>query len=276
VPLLAAHQLGNFQSISNSILAFIAFGLVASSVYLLNDLADVEDDRHHKKKRHRPFAAGNLSQIHGWITWPALLTLGFLLSNFPGGPPLRFSLCLAVYFTLTVLYSFKLKQIPIVDVLALAMLYTLRIIAGAAAISVPLSFWLLSFSMFFFTSLAFIKRYSELHSAKDDGQSGTLRGRGYQPQDLNLVSSLGASSGYTAVLVLALYIQDSHTASLYSKPAIIWLACPVLLFWISRAWLIAHRGHMHEDPIVFALKDKTSWIVAGLFGAVFILAKVVA
>jgi 4-hydroxybenzoate polyprenyltransferase/phosphoserine phosphatase len=276
VPLLAAHQLSDFQSLSNSIIAFMAFGLVASSVYLLNDLADVEDDRHHKKKRHRPFAAGNLSQIHGWIAWPTLLTLGFLLSNLPGGPPLQFSLCLAVYVTLTVLYSFKLKQIPIVDVLALAMLYTLRIIAGAAAISVPLSFWLLSFSMFFFTSLAFIKRYSELHSAKNDGKSGNLRGRGYQPQDLNLVSSLGASSGYTAVLVLALYIQDSHTASLYSKPAIIWLACPVLLFWISRAWLIAHRGLMHEDPIVFALKDKTSWLVAGLFAAVFVLAKVVA
>jgi hypothetical protein len=129
--------------------------------------------------------------------------------------------------------------------------------------------------MFIFLSLAFIKRYIELRAARDAGKVGILRGRGYDPQDLELVSSLGGSAGYTAVLVLALYIQDSHTASLYAKPTIIWLACPLLLFWISRAWLIAHRGHMHDDPIVFALKDRLSWVIVALFGAVFVLAKVV-
>ena len=159
--------------------------------------------------------------------------------------------------------------------LTLAALYTMRIVAGAAAIAVPLSFWLLSFSMFLFLSLAFVKRYSELRVARDAGKSGVLRGRGYDPQDLELVSSLGGSAGYTAVLVLALYIQDSHTASLYATPTFIWLACPLLLFWISRAWLIAHRGNMHDDPIVFALKDRVSWVVAVLFAAVFVLAKVV-
>jgi 4-hydroxybenzoate polyprenyltransferase len=182
---------------------------------------------------------------------------------------------MVVYFLLTIAYSLRLKQIPIVDVLTLAMLYTLRIIAGAAAIAVPLSFWLLSFSMFIFLSLAFIKRYSELRAARDVGKVGILRGRGYDTQDLELVSSLGGSAGYTAVLVLALYIQDAHTASLYATPTIIWLACPLLLFWISRAWLIAHRGHMHDDPIVFALKDRLSWAIVALFVAVFVLAKVV-
>jgi 4-hydroxybenzoate polyprenyltransferase len=201
--------------------------------------------------------------------------LAFALAGLTGGLPGRFTASLGGYFVLTVAYSLRLKQIPIVDVLTLAMLYTMRIIAGAAAIAVPLSFWLLSFSMFVFLSLAFIKRYSELRAARDAGQVGILRGRGYDPQDLELVSSLGGSAGYTAVLVLALYIQDSHTASLYATPTIIWLACPLLLFWISRAWLIAHRGNMHDDPIVFALKDRLSWVIVALFIAVFVLAKAV-
>ena len=161
-----------------------------------------------------------------------------------------------------------------IDVLTLAGLYTLRIIAGAAAIAVPLTFWLLSFSMFLFLSLAFIKRYSELKTARAEGQNTALRGRGYNPHDLDLIANLGGSAGYTGVLVLALYIQDAHTASLYATPQFIWLACPILLYWISRAWLIAHRGQMHDDPIVFALKDRVSWAVAALFAAVFVLAKV--
>jgi 4-hydroxybenzoate polyprenyltransferase/phosphoserine phosphatase len=275
IPLLAAHQYMNALSVMQALLAFVVFGLTASSVYLLNDLVDVADDRHHARKRHRPLASGNLSLLHGWVAWPALLILAIVLAWPVGDLPWRFMVSMAVYLVLTVAYSFRLKQAPIVDVLALAMLYTLRIIAGATAIAVPLSFWLLSFSTFIFLSLAFIKRYSELRAARDAGQDGILRGRGYEPQDFELVASLGGSAGYIAVLVLALYIQDSHTASLYATPAIIWLACPLLLFWISRAWLIAHRGNMHDDPIVFALKDRLSWVVVALFGAVFVLAKVV-
>ena len=159
--------------------------------------------------------------------------------------------------------------------LALASLYTLRIIAGAAAISVPLSFWLLTFSMFIFLSLAFIKRFSELKSARQANSDGPLRGRGYEQQDLELVSTMGIGSGYLAVLVLALYIQDSRTSELYHTPQLIWLACPILLFWISRAWLITHRGHMHDDPIVFAIKDRMSWLVGLCFLGVFALAKII-
>ena len=268
IPLLAAHRYGDNDSVLQALLAFVVFGLAASSVYLLNDIVDVADDRYHSRKRNRPFAAGDLGLMHGWLAWPLLLMLAFMLPAW--ALPWQFTTALATYFVLTLVYSLRLKLVPVVDVLMLA-----GLIAGAAAIAVPLSFWLLSFSMFLFLSLAFIKRYSELRAARAMGHIKALRGRGYEPQDLELVSSLGGNAGYIAVLVLALYIQDSHTASLYATPTFIWLACPLLLYWISRAWLIAHRGHMHDDPIVFAIKDRISWLVAALFGVVFVLAKVV-
>jgi 4-hydroxybenzoate polyprenyltransferase len=188
--------------------------------------------------------------------------------------PFYFTICLGVYFVLTVAYSFHLKQLAVFDVLTLAALYTLRIIAGAVAIDVAVSFWLLLFSMFIFFSLALIKRYSELKAARESGKSGVLRGRGYQPDDLELVSSLGGSSGFIAVLVLALYIQEGQTAGLYATPQLVWLACPVMMYWISRAWLITHRGRMHDDPIVFALKDKVSWGVGTFLLVVLVLARV--
>ena len=183
---------------------------------------------------------------------------------------------LAVYFCLTVAYSLRLKQTAMVDVLSLAALYTLRIVAGAAAIAVPLSFWLLAFSMFMFLSLACIKRYSELKWAHVEGKEEQIPGRGYVPADFEEVAILGVAAGYNAVMVLALYIQDSHTAELYRRPEIIWLVCPLLLYWISRVWLFAHRGWMNEDPIVFALKDRMSWWIGLLVGAAFILAGVIA
>lgn len=273
VPLLAAQQYGNWHDILLALLAFFVFGLTASSVYLLNDLVDVADDRHHPRKKHRPFASGSLSLLHGWLAWPGFLVVAFALASFL--LPLSFVAALSIYFVSTLAYSFNLKKRAMIDVLTLAGLYTLRIIAGAAAVSVPLSFWLLTFSMFIFLSLAFIKRFSELKIARDKGREGNLRGRGYAHDDLEVVSSMGTSSGYLAVLVLALYIQDSHTATLYRTPQFIWLACPLLLYWISRAWLIAHRGQMHDDPIVFALKDAKSWVVAICFVFVFGLARLV-
>lgn len=272
VPLMAAHQYLDSQRDIYSVLAFVIFSLTASSVYLLNDLADVQDDRLHVRKCNRPFANGSLSLIIGWFAWPSLLLMSALLSL--SLMPALFSFCLLVYFLLTVSYSLHLKQLAVVDVLTLAALYTLRIIAGAAAIDVSVSFWLLLFSMFVFLSLALIKRYSELLVARGAGKTGALRGRGYEPEDLALVSSLGGSSGFIAVLVLALYIQDGQAAHLYATPQIIWLACPALLFWISRAWLIAHRGRMHDDPIVFALKDRVSWGIGVFMVAVFVLARI--
>lgn len=272
VPLMAAHQYADVQRDVLALMAFVIFSLTASSVYLLNDMVDVQDDRHHKRKRHRPFASGALSLIMGWVAWPALLIVAAALSVL--FMPMLFTASLAVYFVLTLAYSLLLKQLAVVDVLTLAGLYTLRLIAGAAAVGVAASFWLLLFSMFIFLSLALIKRYSELKSARDAGQTGVLRGRGYEPDDLELVSSLGGSSGFIAVLVLALYIQDGQAAQFYAMPQLIWLACPVMLFWISRAWLIAHRGRMHDDPIVFALKDKVSWGVGAFMVGVLALARV--
>lgn len=272
IPLLAAHRYGEGARVLQALLAFGVFGLTASSVYLFNDLADVANDRRHPRKRQRPFAAGHLGLGAGWLAWPALLALAFALASLALPP--AFTASLAFYFVTTLAYSLLLKQVPMLDVMTLAVLYTLRIIAGAAAIAVPLSFWLLSFSMFIFLSLALIKRYSELKAARHAAQNCTLPGRGYSAQDLELVANLGASAGYTAVLVLALYIQDSHTGALYGAPQFIWLACPLLLFWVSRAWLITHRGQMHDDPVVFALKDRVSWAVAVLFAAVFTLARV--
>ncbi|CAK0767221.1 decaprenyl-phosphate phosphoribosyltransferase [Gammaproteobacteria bacterium] len=271
VPLFAAHRYGERTSVLQALMAFVVFSMTASSVYLLNDLVDVTDDRHHPRKRFRPFAAGDLSLLHGWLAWPMLLILAFIVAGH--ALPMSFIGVLASYFAMTLTYSLRLKQTPILDVLILASLYTLRIIAGAAAITVPPSFWLLLFSMFIFLSLAFIKRFSEIKFYRDAGGRGLLRGRGYHHEDLDVVANLGTSAGYLAVLVLALYVQDSRTVELYRSPRFIWLACPLLLFWISRAWLIAHRGQMHDDPIVFALQDRISWLIGICFIAAFGLAR---
>ena len=272
VPLMTAHQYADVPSDISTVIAFVAFSLMASGVYLMNDLVDLQDDRHHTRKRNRPFASGALNLAMGWMAWPALILVAVVLSALY--MPILFSISLGIYFVLTLAYSLHLKQLAVVDVLTLAALYTLRIIAGAAAIDVAISFWLLLFSMFIFLSLALIKRFSELKVARDAGKTGALRGRGYEPDDLELVSSLGGSAGFIAVLVLALYIQDGQAAHFYATPQLIWLACPVMLFWISRAWLIAHRGLMHDDPIVFALKDKVSWGVGVFMVAVLALARV--
>jgi 4-hydroxybenzoate polyprenyltransferase len=271
IPLLTAHRYTDAHSVLQVLLAFLTFGLTASSVYLLNDLIDVADDRHHPRKRLRPIAAGELGLLQGWLAWPLLLCSAWLLAL--ATLPINFLITLAVYIALTLGYSLRLKQSPIVDVLALACLYTLRIIAGAAAINVPLSFWLLSFSMFIFLSLAFIKRFNELRTARANHAKGNLRGRGYRHEDLEMVSSLGISAGYLSVLVLALYIQDGHTAQMYARHQVLWLACPTMLFWISRTWMIANRGWMHDDPIVFALKDKTSLATAAILVLIFAVAR---
>ncbi|MBI5447664.1 MAG: UbiA family prenyltransferase [Gammaproteobacteria bacterium] len=271
LPLFAAQLYCNEAKLISAIMAFVMFSLTASSVYVLNDLIDLNNDRRHERKRCRPFASGNLSIVIGWIIWPLLLLSSFGLTYFM--LPVSFLITLAVYFLLTFAYSLKLKQIAVLDVLTLAGLYTMRIIAGTTAIAVSFSFWLLTFAMFVFFSLALIKRFSELKAAQVKDKEGLLPGRGYYPGDLELVASLGAASGYISVLVLALYIQDNTALYLYHVPQLLWLACPLLLFWISFSWLIAHRGQMHDDPIVFAMKNPVSLIVACLFVGIFVLAK---
>lgn len=267
VPLLASHQLANTQLIWQGILAFLFFGMCASSVYLLNDLLDLNDDRHHDTKRKRPFAAGLLSIKAGLVNIPILL-----IAAFAGAIlflPWHFSAVLAGYYVLTLAYSLLLKRLMTVDVIVLAMLYTARIIAGSAAMGLAPTFWMLSFSMFIFLSLALVKRYAELNDARIKGQKKKTRGRGYYPADLEMVASLGASSGYLAVMVLALYIHDQPVTGLYGRPEVIWLACPLLLFWITRVWMLTHRGEMDDDPVVFAIRDRVSQVIGLLFALVF-------
>lgn len=260
VPMLASHRFTDPQVLLDCGLGFLAFCLCASSVYLLNDLLDLASDRHHPRKRSRPLAAGTLPLTHAMVASPLLSVAAFAIALWLS--PL-FAALLGVYYLLTLAYSFRLKQRPIVDVVVLAGLYTLRIIGGSILLSAPPSFWLLAFSMFLFLSLAMLKRYTELRRLSSDGQQRS-KGRGYEVEDVHLVQSLGAASGYQAVLVLALYINSSASQALYRLPELLWLWCPLLLYWISRAWMIAHRGQMRDDPVIFAATDRTSQLVVVL------------
>ena len=265
VPLLAAHQFGNFQSLSAVIIAFVSFSLCASSVYITNDLLDLESDRNHPRKKNRPFASAKLPITLGVLAVPLLIGVSIALGAIVGS---AFLVVLLLYLSLTVAYTLVLKSLVLVDCLTLATLYTVRIIAGASAVSVPLSFWLLAFSVFLFLSLALVKRYAELVVQTQDGKSAA-HGRGYVVSDAPLLQTFGVASGYISALVIALYITSENVVDLYAKPIAIWLTLPILLFWISWVWVKAHRGEMHDDPIVFAVKDKASILVAGLTAAVF-------
>ena len=266
LPLLASHRLFDLNSVTQSVVAFVCFGLCASGVYLLNDLLDLEADRNHPRKRLRPFAAGTLPLTSGLIVAPLLTIAAFVLA-FVVAP--KFGLVLLGYYLLTLVYSFALKRVAMLDTVVLAALYTVRIVAGTVAIHAVLSFWLLAFSMFLFLSLAMIKRYTELHTLLQHGRNRT-DGRDYEVDDLSLIQSLGGASGYLAVLVLALYINSTASEALYRHQQVLWLLCPLLLYWVSRIWFIAHRGLMHDDPVVFALTDGVSRTVLTLCAIVVV------
>jgi 4-hydroxybenzoate polyprenyltransferase/phosphoserine phosphatase len=254
VPVVTAHRLQDALAVRSACLAFAAFCLAASGAYVLNDLADLDHDRRHVHKRRRAFAAGELPLWTGVLLAPILLAAAFALSM-PLTPAFRLEL--AVYVGATMAYSLWLKRIVLVDVFTLAALYGVRILAGAAAIPVPVSHWLLVFSLFLFLSLALAKRYAELAAlARRDGSDAP--GRGYRTADLPLVGLMGVACGQLSVLVFALYITSADVRMLYAHPLVLWLACPVLLYWIARVWLFAYRGELHEDPLVFALRDRVS------------------
>jgi 4-hydroxybenzoate polyprenyltransferase/phosphoserine phosphatase len=270
VPLLTAHRFSDPDLLLNAIVAFVVFGACASSVYLLNDLLDLADDRRHPTKRLRPLAAGTLPIFHSLLWIPALLVGAFAASAWLL-PPL-FTAVLVGYFLVTLVYSLWLKRVVMLDVVTLAVLYTVRVIAGAAATSLEVTAWVLAFCMFIFLSLAFVKRYTELEDARKAGKD-ELTSRGYFPGDFELLASLGGASGYIAVLVLALYIHEvSGEGTLYGSPGWLWLICPLLLYWLGRVWLLAHRGQMNDDPIVFALRDKVSRGMGIAFLVIFALA----
>ncbi|MES2886753.1 MAG: UbiA family prenyltransferase [Pseudomonadota bacterium] len=270
VPIFAAHELTQSSIWTSLLIAFVSFSLCASSVYIANDLLDLESDRLHPRKRNRPFASGTVPAWWGVALAPLLLLASAWLGSYAGGAFLPW---LAFYFVLTCLYSWGLKRLMLVDCLTLAVLYTLRIIAGAAAAGLALSFWLLAFSVFLFLSLAFVKRYAELEVQVLSGNQ-KAHGRGYYTSDAPLVQTLGITSGYAAVVVLALYLNSEAVVKLYRIPEFMWSAVPVLLFWVSWMWMQAHRGNMHDDPLVFAVKDRSSLVAGVAFAVVLVIGTV--
>jgi 4-hydroxybenzoate polyprenyltransferase/phosphoserine phosphatase len=266
VPLVTAHKVFDAGAVVACALAFACFSLQASATYIINDLHDLDVDRKHPRKKSRPLASGAMP-IPGGILLALLLSAAAILlsAEFLGLP---FLLILLGYTALTLWYSFDLKRRLIVDTIALATLYTVRLLAGAAAISVAVSEWLLMFSLFFFLSLALMKRYIELSQF---GQK-SLAGRGYLAADAEVLLAVGSASGLLSVLVLALYVTSPTVLVLYRTPQLLWLLCPLMIYWITRAWFLAKRGQVHHDPIVFAVTDVRSYVIALLFAVVLFLA----
>lgn len=267
VPMLTSHTFGP-SSVVASLLACIAFSLTASSIYIVNDLVDVEADRKHPSKRRRPLAAGTVPILAAppvaLLLMMAALAVGMAVS-------LPLTAVLAGYLVLTTAYSFSLKRKMLIDVVALAGLYTLRVIAGAAAIDVPVSEWLLAFSMFIFTALALIKRYVEL-TARIDADLPEATNRNYRKSDLSVVAALTAASGFNAVTVFALYVSSESVRLIYPHHGLLWLICPILMYWIGRMVIMAQRRYIDDDPVLFALRDRNSQLAFGLIAFILLVA----
>jgi len=265
MPIVLAHQVGDAAAWLGVLTAMLAFCLCSSAVYLANDLWDLPSDRRHPRKRRRALAAGEMPLITALALIPALMAVGLALGGLISG---QVFWLLALYLFLTSAYSIKIKEIALLDILVLAGLYTLRILAGGPAAGVAISFWLLIFSTFFFLSLAFVKRFTELKALEGNDPAG----RGYRQSDQGFLVPAGLASGYLAVLVVALYLNSPKVTALYGHAVWLWLVCPLLVYWISRVWLRAHRGEMHDDPVLFALRDPASYVVGGLALLILILA----
>ncbi|MGL4240043.1 MAG: UbiA family prenyltransferase, partial [Beijerinckiaceae bacterium] len=254
----------------NTVLAFICFGMVASSIYLMNDLMDLRQDRRHPTKRRRPFASGALPVRHGLVALPTLIGGGALIA---AQLPPMFWLAIAVYLVLNLGYTFYLKRKLLVDVIALSGAYTLRILAGNAAGPIEVSNWLLAFSMFLFFSLALVKRYVELDTVGvDPVDEKRVMGRGYRRADLDMLSQLGVASGFAAVVVLALFVEGAGKSGLYTHRELIWLVCPIVLYVIARIWVLAKRRELPDDPIMFILRDWRSHLMAAAVAVIFFFA----
>lgn len=264
LPLLLAHVVG-VATLLQSAIAFLSFSLVASSTYIVNDLLDLAADRKHATKRRRPFAAGDLSALAGAGLASALLAGGILLAL---PMPQKFMIWLLTYVCVTLAYSLHCKRVVIVDVIILSALYTLRILAGAAATQVAISDWMAGFAIFFFFSLALVKRFSELENLRASGIAPS-NGRGYLVHDMEQLRAFGTASAFASIVVFSLYINNPEVRRLYNHPQRLWLLTPLLIWWLSRVWLRASRGQMHEDPVIFALTDRAS-LLAGI--AIFLIA----
>lgn len=260
VPFLLAYKHVDPARIFDVVQAFFAFSFLASASYLINDIFDLESDRRHPAKASRPLASGKLPIKMAYLLIVILSIATIILAY---SLPREFQVVLLIYLMLTLAYSYLFKSIVVMDVLILAGLYTVRIIAGIFAAEVDVSYWILVFSMFFFLSLAMVKRYSELYNLRLR-EEDAVHGRGYQATDIEFVATLGAASGYIGVLIIVLYIHDPIIIAKYSNPDWLWAIFPALLYWISRIWLIAHRGEMNEDPVLYAIHDVPSYLVGAI------------
>lgn len=265
VPAFLAHDILEPQVLSATFLAFIAFSASASAIYILNDIIDLPLDRQHVRKRFRPFASGQLSIPFGLAVSAGLLLVAVLICFFL---PLPFALAIGIYLITTTAYSLVIKRMLLVDVICLAALYSLRLLGGMAAARIPLSFWLTAFAMFFFLSLALVKRYVELQNSTVT-EKDRIAGRGYRPEDIDIVGQSGVASAFTAVLVLALYINSEAVRTLYTYPWLIWPLVPIVLYINVRVWILAHRGEMDDDPVMFIAFDWRSQVMIAL-GAVLL------
>lgn len=261
LPMLTSHRLLEWPTVAFASVGFVAFSLCASGTYLLNDLLDVAADRSHPRKRRRPFAAGLLNPTSGILAAAALFTAGFGLAILL---PAKALLLLVAYVGLTIFYSMVVKRFLAADVILLVSFYLLRILFGGQVTGIVISVWLLAFSMFFFLTLALIKRLTELRAVEHLADSG-VRVRGYLAADTNVVASLSSSSAYLSVAMLALYINSPEAHFLYLRQEFLWPVCLIIIYWLNRMLLIANRGHLHDDPIVFAARDRASWVAAGIF-----------
>jgi 4-hydroxybenzoate polyprenyltransferase len=259
VPMLAGHAL-DAQHVLQSLLAFVAFSLCASSAYLLNDALDAPDDRLHPTKCKRPIAAGSLPLALAVVASP-LLAIVALSISFAFSPLLGAALIL--YFVSTLAYSFQLKRMMMIDIVALALLYTMRLLGGAAATAITPSFWLLGFSFFLFLSLALLKRFSELYNLHQRGKDKTS-GRGYTVSDRMPVAVMGINSGFLSVLVFILYFNSDQVLDQYETPQFLMGVVPLLVFWLGRLWMLAFRGQVNEDPVLYVSKDKVSLVTIAL------------
>jgi 4-hydroxybenzoate polyprenyltransferase len=268
LPPLLAHNL-NLRVMANAVIAFFCFSLCASATYMVNDLLDIESDRRHPRKRFRAFAAGNLTVVTG-----AVISALFFVVAFAGAIfllPTVFVSWLGVYLVATLSYSLYFKRVVLLDVLLLSGLYTLRVLAGGGATSVPISPWLSAFSIFLFLSLAMVKRFSELQNARTRG-GVLLNGRGYLLGDIEQLRSFGTASAYAAVVVFSLYINGREMTALYHHPGRLWLITPLMILWLSRVWLLASRGELDEDPVIFAVTDRMSLLIGAGIAALAALA----
>ncbi|MDF7808298.1 UbiA family prenyltransferase [Pontiellaceae bacterium B12219] len=261
-PILLAHRFTDLGNLIHAGIAFIAFSLAASSIYILNDLFDLSADQHHPRKCRRPFASGDLPITIGALTAPLLVLTSLSLCIFL---PFPFFITLLIYFGITTAYSWRVKQMPIADVLTLAILYSLRIVAGSVATGTEVSGWFIEFAIFLFLSLALVKRTSELkeiqHSASEEKSA---RERGYSVSDLPLLLSCGTTSGYISVFVFTMYLGSDKVAELYTYPSLLWIFCPLLLYWITRIWHLAWHGKMEDDPVAFAARDSQTFVVGAI------------